>query len=44
LPESFSYEYTMTERITPEVLQEMQIQQHIAQKIVDAMDKQARWN
>jgi hypothetical protein len=44
LPPSFSYDITITERITPEVLQEMQIQQHIAQKILDAMDKQARWN
>ena len=44
LPESFTYDITITERLSPEVLEEMQIQEHIAQKIIDAMDQQARWN
>jgi hypothetical protein len=44
LPDSFSHDITISERITPEVLQEMIIQQHIAQKVFDEMHKQTRWD
>jgi hypothetical protein len=44
LPDSFTHEIIMSERLSAEVLEEMIIQQHIAQKILDAMDQQARWN
>jgi hypothetical protein len=43
LPESFAYIYPDTgERITDEMLKEMQIQAEIAQKVLDEMDKQNR--
>ncbi len=44
LPDSFSYEFTITERITEEVIQEMIIQEHLAQNVLDEMSKQARWH
>ena len=44
LPDSFTYEITMSDRLSAEVIQEMIIQEHIAQKVLDSMDKQARWN
>ena len=44
LPDSFSYEFKNTERISDEVIQEMIIQEHLAQKILDSMNQQSRWN
>ena len=43
LPESFAYIYPETgERLSEELLQEMLVQQEIAQRILDEMDKQNR--
>ena len=43
LPESFAYIYPQTgERVTDEMLQEMQLQAEIAQSILDDMDRQDR--
>jgi hypothetical protein len=43
LPESFAYIYPQTgERLTDEMVQEMQLQAEIAQRILDEMDKQNR--
>ena len=45
LPDSFSYDLSIGERITDELIQEMIIQEHIAQKKYDEMyNKQTRWN
>jgi len=44
LDESFSYDISIGERITEEVIQEMIIQEHIAMKKLQEMDKQTRWN
>jgi len=45
LPDSFAYFFPESnERITKEMIQEVIIQEHIAQKIIDEMDKQSRWN
>jgi len=43
LPESFAYIYPETgQRITDKIMQEMLLQQEIAQAILDEMDKQNR--
>jgi hypothetical protein len=43
LPESFAYIYPQTgERVTDEMLEQMQLQAEIAQSILDEMDKQDR--
>jgi hypothetical protein len=44
LPDSFVHDISIGERITDEMIQEMIIQEHIAQKKLEAMDKQTRWN
>ena len=44
LPDSFSHEISMSDRITDEMIQQMIIQEHIAQKKLEEMDKQTRWN
>jgi hypothetical protein len=45
LPDSFAYVFPEPhERITDEMIQEMIIQAHIAQKIVDEMEHQDRWH
>ena len=45
LPDSFAYVFPEpSARITNEMIQEMIIQEHLAKKIVDGMDKQTRWN
>ncbi|MDH3677078.1 MAG: hypothetical protein OEQ12_02110, partial [Nitrosopumilus sp.] len=45
LPSSFSHDISMSERITDQLIQEMIIQEHIAQKKYDEMyNKQTRWN
>jgi len=44
LPNSFAYAFPETYgRITDAMIQEMIIQEHIAQKVIDEMSKQARW-
>ena len=45
LPESFSYDISIGDRITDEVIQEMIIQEHIAQKKMQELyEQQTRWN
>jgi len=45
LPDSWAYTYPeSTERITEQMIQEMIIQEHIAQKVLEEMNKQTRWN
>ena len=45
LPESFAYIFPESgERITEQMIQDMIIQEHIAQKVLEEMDKQNRWN
>jgi hypothetical protein len=44
LPDSFAYEFSFTDRLSDEVIQEMINQETIAQRILDAMNVQARWN
>jgi len=45
LPDSFAYVFPEAhERITDEMIQEMIIQEHIAQKLLDEMDVQTRWH
>jgi len=44
LGESFSHDISIGERITEEMIQEMIIQEHIAMKKLQEMDKQTRWN
>ena len=44
LPDSFTHDIIMSERLSPEMLEEMIIQEHIAQKTLDAMNQQSRWN
>ena len=45
LPEIFAYSFPESEeRITEETIQEMKIQEHIAQKVLEEMNKQHRWN
>ena len=44
LPDSFSHEFIIADRLSAEVLAEMIIQEHIAQKVLEDMDQQARWN
>jgi len=45
LPESFAYLFPeSTERITEQMIQDMIIQEHIAQKVLEEMFKQTRWN
>jgi len=45
LPDTFSYNLSIGERITDKVIQEMIIQEHIAQKKYDEMyNQQTRWN
>ncbi len=45
LPESFAYVFPEAhERITDEMIQEMIIQEHIAQKLLDESDTQTRWH
>jgi len=45
LPESFAYVFPETgERITEQMIEEMIIQEHIAQKVLEEMFKQTRWN
>ena len=45
LPASFTYDISIGDRITDEVIQEMIIQEHIAQKkIQELYEKQTRWN
>jgi hypothetical protein len=42
LPDSFGYHFDMQDRVTDEMLKEMQLQAEIAQRILDEMDKQNR--
>ena len=44
LGESFSHDISIGERITEEMIQEMIIQEHIAMKKLQEMNKQTRWN
>jgi len=44
LPDSFSHYITISERITDEVIEEMVIQETIAQKVLDVMSQQDDWN
>jgi hypothetical protein len=45
LPDSFAYAFPEShERITEQMIQEMIIQEHIAQKVLEEMNKQTRWN
>ncbi|MBA4453211.1 MAG: hypothetical protein H2B03_08645, partial [Nitrosopumilaceae archaeon] len=44
LGESFSHNISIGERITEEMYQEMIIQEHIAMKKLQEMDRQTRWN
>ena len=44
LPDSFTHDITMSERLSTEMLEEMIIQEHIAQKVLDSMNQQTRWN
>jgi hypothetical protein len=45
LPDSFAYDFPESDgRITDEMIQEMIIQEHIAQKVLEEMNKQTRWN
>ncbi len=45
LPESFAYTFPEShERITEQMIQDMIIQEHIAQKVLEEMNKQTRWN
>jgi len=45
LPASFAYVFPEShERITEQMIQDMIIQEHIAQKVLEEMDKQTRWN
>jgi len=45
LPESFVYIFPETgERIDEQMIQDMIIQEHIALKVLQDMDKQTRWN
>jgi hypothetical protein len=44
LPASFSHDISISERLSPEMLAEMQIQEQIAQQILDSMTQQTRWN
>ncbi|MDH3610296.1 MAG: hypothetical protein OEM79_00895, partial [Nitrosopumilus sp.] len=45
LPDSFTIDMSIGERITEELIQEMIIQEHIAQKKLDKiMNQQTRWN
>ncbi len=45
LPDSFAYVFPEAhERITDEMIQEMIIQEHIAQKTLDESDNQTRWH
>jgi len=44
LPDSFAYVFPETgERITEQMIEEMIIQEHIAQKVLEGMYKQTRW-
>jgi len=45
LPDSFAYVFPESgERITEQMIEEMIIQEHIAQKVLEEMFKQTRWN
>ena len=45
LPESFSYDLSIGDRITDELIQEMISQEHIAQKkYAEMYNRQTRWN
>ncbi|MDH3385428.1 MAG: hypothetical protein OEL77_05395 [Nitrosopumilus sp.] len=44
LPASFSHDIIISDRLSEEVIAEMIIQQHIAQKVLESMDQQSRWN
>ncbi|MBA4462579.1 MAG: hypothetical protein H2B01_00145, partial [Nitrosopumilaceae archaeon] len=44
LGETFSHYITISERMTDEMYQEMLIQEHIAMKKLQEMDRQTRWN
>ena len=44
LGESFSHDISIGERMTEEMYQEMIIQEHIAMKKLQEMDRQTRWN
>jgi len=45
LPDSFAYVFPESgERITEQMIQDMIIQEHIAEKVLEEMNKQTRWN
>jgi hypothetical protein len=43
LPDSFTHEATISERLSDEMIQAMIIQEHIAQKLLDENTVQTRW-